>query len=146
MKDLAFSELQELKQSREELEKKLSILLLPKDVNDGKNIFLEIRVLNRWLVFIIERFLGFSAVGSLGRLCGRSFGTGLAGGGLRGATLVFFSRLVCAWRPSCAVGSLGCSGFSRQSHIFLVETQFQPGRKMRDLIGPGSTWSASPAR
>jgi hypothetical protein len=27
-----------------------------------------------------------------------------------------------------------------------LETQFQPGRKMRDLIGPGSTWSASPAR
>ena len=43
MKDLAFAELQDLKLSREELEKKLSILLLPKDPNDSKNIFLEIR-------------------------------------------------------------------------------------------------------
>ncbi|MES2613865.1 MAG: peptide chain release factor 1, partial [Bdellovibrionota bacterium] len=36
-------ELQDLKLSQEELEKKLSILLLPKDPNDNKNIFLEIR-------------------------------------------------------------------------------------------------------
>ena len=43
MKDLAFEELQELKANREELEKKLSVLLLPKDPNDNKNIFLEIR-------------------------------------------------------------------------------------------------------
>jgi peptide chain release factor 1 len=43
MKDLAFQELQELKASREELEQRLSILLLPKDPNDSKNIFLEIR-------------------------------------------------------------------------------------------------------
>ena len=43
MKDLAFAELQELKLNRENLEKKLSILLLPKDENDSKNIFLEIR-------------------------------------------------------------------------------------------------------
>jgi peptide chain release factor 1 len=43
MQELAFSELQELKVLREDLEKKLSILLLPKDPNDNKNIFLEIR-------------------------------------------------------------------------------------------------------
>lgn len=43
MKDLAFEELQELKKSRENLEKELSIMLLPKDPNDNKNIFLEIR-------------------------------------------------------------------------------------------------------
>lgn len=43
MKDLAFAELQDLKASQEELEKKLSVLLLPKDPNDNKNIFLEIR-------------------------------------------------------------------------------------------------------
>lgn len=43
MKDMAFQELQELKKRHEELEQKLSILLLPKDPNDGKNVFLEIR-------------------------------------------------------------------------------------------------------
>lgn len=43
MKELAFEELQTLKEQRRELENKLSILLLPKDPNDGKNIFLEIR-------------------------------------------------------------------------------------------------------
>ena len=43
MKDLAFDELKSLKARYEELEKDLAIHLLPKDPNDGKNIFLEIR-------------------------------------------------------------------------------------------------------
>lgn len=43
MKQMAFEELQNLKKQQEELEKKLSIMLLPKDPNDGKNVFLEIR-------------------------------------------------------------------------------------------------------
>jgi peptide chain release factor 1 len=43
MRDLAFVELQELKSAKQDLEQKLSILLLPKDENDSKNIFLEIR-------------------------------------------------------------------------------------------------------
>jgi peptide chain release factor 1 len=43
MKQMAFEELQDLKKQQEELEKKLSIMLLPKDPNDGKNVFLEIR-------------------------------------------------------------------------------------------------------
>lgn len=43
MKDLAFEELKELKGRHEKLEKELAIHLLPKDPNDGKNVFLEIR-------------------------------------------------------------------------------------------------------
>ncbi|MBX9703154.1 MAG: PCRF domain-containing protein, partial [Silvanigrellaceae bacterium] len=43
MKELAFSELQELKKQIESLEKELSVHLLPKDPNDAKNVFLEIR-------------------------------------------------------------------------------------------------------
>jgi len=40
---LAREELKELEARREELEKKLMLLLLPKDPNDEKNIMLEIR-------------------------------------------------------------------------------------------------------
>ncbi|KAB8028501.1 peptide chain release factor 1 [Fluviispira multicolorata] len=43
MQDLAFEELKELKNLYSALEKTLSIHLLPKDPNDSKNIFLEIR-------------------------------------------------------------------------------------------------------
>ncbi|APJ04791.1 peptide chain release factor 1 [Silvanigrella aquatica] len=43
MKDLAFDELKSLKKRHEELEKELAIHLLPKDPNDSKNVFLEIR-------------------------------------------------------------------------------------------------------
>ena len=42
-KDLAKEELEILNPTKEELEKKLEILLLPKDENDGKNIIMEIR-------------------------------------------------------------------------------------------------------
>ena len=42
-KDLAKEELEILNPKKEELEKKLEILLLPKDENDGKNIIMEIR-------------------------------------------------------------------------------------------------------
>ncbi len=41
--ELAKEELKELEEKREQLEKELKILLLPKDPNDEKNIFLEIR-------------------------------------------------------------------------------------------------------
>ena len=43
MRDLANQELLNLEQQLESLQKQLQILLLPKDPNDGKNIFLEIR-------------------------------------------------------------------------------------------------------
>lgn len=43
MKDLAFDELKSLKKRHEQLERKLAIHLLPKDPNDEKNVFLEIR-------------------------------------------------------------------------------------------------------
>lgn len=43
MRDLAFDELKSLKARYEELEKELAIHLLPKDPNDAKNVFLEIR-------------------------------------------------------------------------------------------------------
>lgn len=43
MRQMAFEELESLKAKKEDLEKKLSILLLPKDPNDSKNVFLEIR-------------------------------------------------------------------------------------------------------
>ena len=43
LKELAQSELSEAKQSCEELEEKLRLLLLPKDPNDSKNIIMEIR-------------------------------------------------------------------------------------------------------
>ena len=77
-------------------------------------------LLNRWLVFIIERFLGFSAVGSLGRLFGASsFGAGLGAVGARGNSRFYPSWVCVGRRRFRAVGSPGCSGFSRQSHIFL---------------------------
>ncbi|MGE4345499.1 MAG: peptide chain release factor 1 [Geoalkalibacter sp.] len=43
LKEMARAELQELEQRKEELEKELHFLLLPKDPNDDKNIILEIR-------------------------------------------------------------------------------------------------------
>ncbi len=43
LKDLAREETDELKQKRENLENQIKIFLLPKDPNDEKNIFLEIR-------------------------------------------------------------------------------------------------------
>lgn len=43
MKELAAFELRELQEKSSQLEKELSLLLLPKDPNDSKNIFLEIR-------------------------------------------------------------------------------------------------------
>ncbi len=43
LKELAKEELNESKQQVEELEKKLKILLLPKDPNDDKNVIVEIR-------------------------------------------------------------------------------------------------------
>lgn len=43
MKDLAFEELKYLKSLHEKLKQELSIHLLPKDPNDSKNVFLEIR-------------------------------------------------------------------------------------------------------
>jgi len=43
IKDLARSEIHALQQELSELEKQLRILLIPKDPNDNKNIFLEIR-------------------------------------------------------------------------------------------------------
>ena len=76
-------------------------------------------LLNRWLVFIIERFLGFSAVGSLGRLSGAVVRRRSGAVRRRGATLVFVSFSLASGGRFRAVGSPGCSGFSRQSHIFL---------------------------
>ena len=43
IRDLAREELEKLKDRRSKLEKKLRILLLPKDPNDSKNVILEIR-------------------------------------------------------------------------------------------------------
>ncbi|ACX51239.1 peptide chain release factor 1 [Ammonifex degensii KC4] len=43
LRELAEEELETLKERREELEKELKILLLPKDPNDEKNVILEIR-------------------------------------------------------------------------------------------------------
>ena len=43
LRELAREELTELVKKKEELEKQLNILLLPKDPNDEKNIFIEIR-------------------------------------------------------------------------------------------------------
>lgn len=42
-KDIAAEELSVLENKKEELDKKLEILLLPKDENDGKNVIMEIR-------------------------------------------------------------------------------------------------------
>ncbi len=43
LKELAREETEELKERKESLENQIRIFLLPKDPNDGKNIFLEIR-------------------------------------------------------------------------------------------------------
>jgi peptide chain release factor 1 len=43
LKDMAMEELESLYKEKEELEKKLEILLLPKDENDSKNVIMEIR-------------------------------------------------------------------------------------------------------
>lgn len=43
LKELAKMEIEELEIKKEEIENELQILLIPKDPNDGKNIFLEIR-------------------------------------------------------------------------------------------------------
>ena len=43
MKEMAKEELETLESKKEELEKKLEIMLLPKDENDGKNVIMEIR-------------------------------------------------------------------------------------------------------
>jgi len=43
LKELAEEELQELEKELEKIKKELKVLLLPKDPNDGKNVFLEIR-------------------------------------------------------------------------------------------------------
>ncbi|WP_085994032.1 peptide chain release factor 1 [Oceanobacillus senegalensis] len=43
MYEMAKTEIQELSQAKEELEEKMKILLLPKDPNDDKNVFMEIR-------------------------------------------------------------------------------------------------------
>src|SRR5690606_756382 len=43
MEEMAKEEVQELTQAKEELEDKMKILLLPKDPNDDKNVFMEIR-------------------------------------------------------------------------------------------------------
>ncbi len=43
LKALAYEELQELQKQQIHLEQKLSLMLIPKDPNDGKNVFLEIR-------------------------------------------------------------------------------------------------------
>ncbi|GAB3044822.1 peptide chain release factor 1 [Virgibacillus ainsalahensis] len=43
MEDMVKAEISELKQAEEEMEEKLKILLLPKDKNDDKNVFMEIR-------------------------------------------------------------------------------------------------------
>ena len=42
-REMAQEELKELKPQKEELEEKLQVLLLPKDPNDDKNVFVEIR-------------------------------------------------------------------------------------------------------
>lgn len=43
MRDMLQEEISELNKRQEELESKIQILLLPKDPNDDKNVFLEIR-------------------------------------------------------------------------------------------------------
>lgn len=43
LRELAEMELEEQREAKEQLESKLQLLLLPKDPNDGKDIFLEIR-------------------------------------------------------------------------------------------------------
>ena len=43
LKDIAKEELETLENEKKEIEKKLEILLLPKDPNDGKNAIMEIR-------------------------------------------------------------------------------------------------------
>lgn len=43
LKELAESEIEDLKKKKEELEEKLTILLLPKDPNDDKDVIMEIR-------------------------------------------------------------------------------------------------------
>ena len=43
MKEMLSEEISSLKEQEEELEKKIQILLLPKDPNDDKNVFVEIR-------------------------------------------------------------------------------------------------------
>ena len=43
MKDMAREEIKEIEPKMEELEQKITILLLPKDPNDGRNVMLEIR-------------------------------------------------------------------------------------------------------
>jgi peptide chain release factor 1 len=43
LKEMVQEEIKELSESKEEFEKELRILLLPKDPNDDKNVFIEIR-------------------------------------------------------------------------------------------------------
>lgn len=43
MREMAFEELQQLKEKKAQLDRQVSLLLLPKDPHDGKNIFLELR-------------------------------------------------------------------------------------------------------
>ena len=43
LKDIAKEELETLENEKKEIEKKLEVLLLPKDPNDGKNAIMEIR-------------------------------------------------------------------------------------------------------
>lgn len=43
LKQLAEEEIQELQEKKEEIEKELCVLLLPKDPNDGKDVIMEIR-------------------------------------------------------------------------------------------------------
>ncbi|APC49764.1 peptide chain release factor 1 [Virgibacillus halodenitrificans] len=43
MQEMVKAEIEELSESKEELEEKMRILLLPKDPNDDKNVFMEIR-------------------------------------------------------------------------------------------------------
>ncbi|MBY7144742.1 peptide chain release factor 1 [Virgibacillus sp. NKC19-3] len=43
MEEMVKAEITELEQSKEELEEKMKVLMLPKDPNDDKNVFMEIR-------------------------------------------------------------------------------------------------------
>ncbi|ALX49876.1 peptide chain release factor 1 [Lentibacillus amyloliquefaciens] len=43
MQDMAKAEIEELSEKKEELEERLKVLLLPKDPNDEKNVFMEVR-------------------------------------------------------------------------------------------------------
>jgi hypothetical protein len=69
-----------------------------------------------FILFGFLIFLGFSAVGSLGRLCGRSFGTGLAGAVFEGQ--LSFSFLVLSVLGGRLVRSVHSAvRDSRVSHI-----------------------------